>query len=337
MRVDVTSLRRQLAALEERGFSCFVASELEFFLYNCDYPTAFQARYQNLKPSSEYRIDYNILQPGRDETLFREVRNLMPLAGVPIENSKGEWGRGQHEINFPYGDPLTVADRHVFFKQGIKEMAQSHGKSITFMAKPDMNEPGNSCHIHLSLYKDGKNAFWNPDDPRRGSALFRSFLGGLLKYTPDFTLLSAPTINSYKRYQAMSWAPTKMAWASDNRTVGFRVVGQGGGFRIENRLPGADANPYLAFSAMIAAGLAGVNENLDCGEPYRGNAYTDEDLASISNTLEEATRNFAASRVTRSALTENVVEFYTTTARHECREFNIAVTDWERMRYFERI
>ncbi|MEI6337746.1 MAG: glutamine synthetase family protein [Verrucomicrobiota bacterium] len=329
-------LRRQIAALAERGFRCCIASELEFFLYNCDYPAAYQARYHDLAASSEHRIDYNILQPSRDESIFREIRNLMPLAGVPIESSKGEWGRGQHEVNFSYADPLTMADQHTFFKHGAKELVQAQGKCITFMAKPSATEPGSSCHIHLSLFQNEKNAFWNPSHPE-GSPTFRAFLGGLIKYAPDFALFFAPTINSYKRYLALTWAPTKMAWAFDNRTVGFRVVGSGASFRLENRLPGADANAYLAFAAMLAAGMAGIEEGLDCGAAYRGNAYVDSALTALPRTLNEAADSFSASRVTRAALGDHVVDFYTLTARHEISEFQGAVTDWERMRYFERI
>src|SRR5581483_668070 len=194
-----------------------------------------------------------------DELLFRQVRHQMNAARVPVESSKGEWGRGQHELNFVYDQPLPMADLHVVFKQGLKEIAAQHGRSVTFMAKPWATEVGSSCHIHISLWRDGKNLFWDPR-AKQGSKLFRRCLGGLMKYSPELCGCCAPTINSYKRYQSASWAPTKMAWSHDNRTVGFRVVGEGNSFRIENRMPGADANPYLAFAAMIAAGMAGIEE-----------------------------------------------------------------------------
>jgi glutamine synthetase len=290
------------------------------------------------------------MQPTRDEVLMRAIRNGMTGAGIPIESSKGEWSRGQHEINFLYTDPLPMADLHVVFKQGIKEIAEQHGKAVSFMAKYAPTEAGNSCHIHMSLWKGGRNAFADTGatgsqgrrktphtEGPKGSKLFRQFLGGLLKYSPELCLFFAPTINSYKRYQPGSWAPTRMAWALDNRTVGFRVVGDGNAFRIENRMPGADANPYLGFAAMIAAGLAGVEENLDCGQQYLGNAYIDPNLARLPSTLHQAADLLAQSTLARDAFGADVVDFYTHHARLETEAFNNAVTDWEKVRYFERI
>jgi glutamine synthetase len=349
-------LRRQLDRLAKPKQACCIASELEFFLFNNSYHDAFVAEYRNLTPSSDYRIDYHTMQPARDEALMRAVRNMMDAARVPVETSKGEWGRGQHEINFCYAEPLPMADMHVIFKQGIKEIAAQHGKSITFMPKPWANEVGSSCHIHVSLWKGGRNLFWdgNIEHPTsnnqrrttskrsgastpRGSALFRQFLGGLMKYAPELCLLFAPTINSYKRYQTASWAPTRMAWAYDNRTVGFRVVGHGDSFRIENRMPGADANPYLAFAATLVAGMAGVEEGLDCGAVYEGNAYVDLKLARLPKSLREAADLMDRSKLARRALGDHVVDFYVHTARLEVDAYDNAVTDWERVRYFERI
>jgi glutamine synthetase len=344
-------LRRQIAALSEHGFDAQCASELEFYLFNHTFESAFADGYRNLRPASDYRIDYHLMQPARDEPLMRAIRNGLTEAGVPIENSKGEWSRGQHEINFRYTDPLEMADRHVIFKQGVKEIASQHGKCITFMAKYAASEAGNSCHLHVSLWKQGKNAFWHSkavpgargrsgaEGPGKGkpAQIFRSFLGGLMKYSPELCLFFAPTVNSYKRYQPGSWAPTRMAWAMDNRTTGFRIVGENQSFRIENRMPGADANPYLAFAATIAAGLAGVRESLDCGEPYRGNAYLDVKLARLPSHLREATDLFAHSDLARQAFGAEVVEFYVHHARLEQQSFSDAVTDWERQRYFEQI
>jgi len=329
-------LQGQLAKLEARGMGCNIASELEFYLFNASYPEAFAAGYRNLQPSSDYRIDYHLMQPTRDEGLFRAIRMMMAGARVPVESSKGEWGRGQHEINFVYGHPLAMADLHTVFKQGTKEIAAQHGRSITFMAKPSMSEAGNSCHIHISLCDGGKNLFWD-SEKREGSKLFRQFLGGMLKYSPELCLLFAPTINAYKRYQPGSWAPTKMAWSHDNRTVGFRVVGHGKSFRAENRMPGADANPYLAFAAMLAAGMAGVDEGLDCGEDYKGNAYMDGSLKSLPSSLAAAADLFEGSRFAREALGGGVVDFYTRHARLEQEAFQNSITDWEKQRYFERI
>jgi glutamine synthetase len=229
-----------------------------------------------------------------------------------------------------------MADRHLIFKDGAKGIAAQHGKCISFMPKYDAAEVGSSCHIHLSLWRKKNNLFWD-SRRHRGSQLFRQFLGGLMKYSPELCYAFAPTINSYKRYQPSSWAPTKMAWAFDNRTVGFRVVGERMGFRVENRMPGADANPYLAFAAMIAAGLAGMDEKLDCGELYEGNAYVDENLPSLPRSLGEAARLLHESRMARKAFGDEVADFYAHTARSEVQAFENAVTDWERVRYFERI
>jgi glutamine synthetase len=331
-----TILQRQVAALAQNRLLCQTASELEFFLFNTSYHDAFAGEYRNLMPSSDYRIDYHTMQPARDEALFRSIRNAMAAARVPVESSKGEWGRGQHEINFTYAPPVEMADLHTVFKQGVKEMVAQQARSVTFMAKPSMTEPGNSCHIHTSLWQGGRNAFWDAKKAA-GSKLFRQFLGGLLKYSRELCYFFAPTINSYKRYQSASWAPTKMAWAYDNRTVGFRVVGRGNSFRIENRMPGADANPYLAFAATLIAGRAGMEENLDCGEVYEGNAYVDATLPSLPKTLREAADLLDGSKVARRALGNAVVEFYTHTARLEVQAFDNVVTDWERQRYFERI
>ncbi|MBL9175177.1 MAG: glutamine synthetase [Verrucomicrobiales bacterium] len=336
-------LRRQLERLESLGFTCQCASELEFYLFNQTYTSAHAAGYRDLAPSSDYRIDYHLMQPTRDEPLMRAIRNGMTAARVPVESSKGEWSRGQHEINFTHAEPLPMADMHVLFKQGVKEIAEQHGKAVTFMAKYAPSEAGNSCHIHLSLWRGGRNAFVTAPGRGKGrgdsgpSPLFRQFLGGLMKYSPELCLFFAPTINSYKRYQPGSWAPTRMAWATDNRTTGFRVVGHGSSFRPENRMPGADANPYLAFAAMLAAGLAGVEEKLDCGEEYRGNAYVDPKLARLPHSLRDATDLFASSALAKSAFGDNVVEFYTHHARLESEAFGNAVTDWEKRRYFEQI
>jgi glutamine synthetase len=329
-------LRQQVETLARKKLFAYAASELEFFLFNQTFHEAFAADYRNLTPSSDYRIDYHTLQPARDEALMRAVRNQMTAARVPIETSKGEWGRGQHEINFVYAEPLPMADMHVLFKQGLKEIAAQHGKSVTFMAKPWAQEVGSSCHIHVSLWRAGRNLFW--DAKMKGaSATFRHFLGGLMKYAPELCYCFAPTINAYKRYQSASWAPTKMAWSHDNRTVGFRVVGHGNSFRIENRMPGADANPYLAFAATLAAGLAGIEEQLDCGEAYQGNAYVDTNLRALPKSLREAADLLDRSQLARTAFGDAVVNFYVHTARLEVDAYDNAVTDWERLRYFERI
>ncbi len=331
-----TLLQRQVELLARKKFTCQIASELEFFLFNDTYHEAFTKNYLGLAPSSDYRIDYHTLQPGRDEPLFRSMRNLMLAAEVPVESSKGEFGRGQHEINFIYTEPIAMADGHVIFKQGVKEIAAQQGKSVSFMPKPFVHEPGSSCHIHTSLWQNGRNVFWDTRK-KTGSKIFRQFLGGLLKYSRELCCFFAPTINAYKRYQSASWAPTKLAWSDDNRTAGFRIVGEDKSFRIENRMPGADANPYLAFVATIMAGMAGIEEGLDSGGKYEGNAYVDTALPSLPRTLREATELLNGSRLARKALSDAVVDFYVHTARVEVAAFDNVVTDWERARYFERI
>lgn len=331
-----TVLRRQVERLAKRNLACKMASELEFFLFNQTYRDAFVSGYRNLVPSSDYRIDYHVMQPTRDEGVMRQIRRMLEAAEIPVETSKGEWGCGQHEINLRYDDPVPMADKHVVFKQCAKEIAAQHGKSITFMPKYAATEAGSSCHIHVSLWSGNRNLFW---DARRheGSKVFRQFLGGLMKYMPELAYFTAPTINAYKRYQPLSWAPTKMVWAMDNRTVGFRVVGHDQSFRIENRMPGADANPYLAFAATIAAGMAGIEEGLDCGPVYEGNAYVNPKLPALPSTLREAADRLDRSKLARRAFGDAVVDFYVHTARTEVQAFDNAVTDWERKRYFEQI
>lgn len=329
-------LRQALAHLTERGWEAFFASELEMFVYQQDFPTAFKNGYRDLSPSSNYRVDYHLMQPSRDEDLFRRLRNELTAAGIPIENTKGEWGVGQHEVNMRYAPALEMADRHAVFKQACKEIAQQTGRSITFMAKPFVGEAGNSCHLHVSLFADGRNLFWDADQ-QEGSLLFRQFLGGLLRYCRELCYFFAPTINSYKRFEKWSWAPTKQAWAFDNRTVAFRVVGHDQSFRIENRTPGGDVNPYLAYAALLAAGLAGIREGLECPPPYHGNAYVDATLADMPRSLREAVELLHASTMARSFFGDAVIDHYVHTGRLELEAFDRAVTDWERLRYFEQI
>lgn len=329
-------LRRQLERLAAESMSCKAASELEFFVFNQTFQAAQAAGYAGLLPASDYRIDYHILQPARDEAMFREMRQVLEAAGIVVETTKGEWGCGQHELNILYDDPIPMADKHILFKMCAKEIAAKHGKCVTFMPKYTSKDAGSSCHIHISLWKNGKNMFWDSkrDEP---SKTFRQFLGGLLKYMPELSYFMAPTVNAYKRYQPMSWAPTKMVWSHDNRTVGFRVVGHGQSYRIENRMPGADANPYLAFAAMIVAGMAGIEEELDCGPEYQGNAYIDQSLPALPKTLREAMVLLDRSQLARKVLGDAVVDFYVHTARCEMDAYDSAVTDWERARYFEQI
>jgi glutamine synthetase len=331
-------LTGQTERLAERGIKACMGSELEFHLFDEDYAAIEKKNFRDLVPASDYLIDYHILQPGRDEDVLRRLRNEMTEAGISVESSKGEWGKGQHEVNLLYAEAVEMADRHVLYKTGAKDIAAQQGKAITFMAKLDTEQAGSGFHVHSSLWDlEGKaNLFWDPQS-RGPSELFRQFLGGLLKYSRELTYFFAPTINSYKRYQHSSWAPTAIVCGYDNRTCGFRVVGSGNSLRIENRMPCADANPYLAFAATLAAGARGVEEKLDGDTAYQGNAYEDETLSRLPGSLEEAVDLLAGSELARRAFGAEVVDFYVHAARLEAEAFRKAVTDWERRRYFEQM
>jgi glutamine synthetase len=260
-------------------------------------------------------------------------------SGVPVENSKGEWGPGQHEVNVRYAEALEMADRHVVFKQCMKELADAAGLSVTFMAKFASGQAGSSCHIHLSLWRDGANAFPGNKTcgPVQCSDVFRWFLGGWIAHVPDVMVFYAPTINSYKRYVDGSWAPTRLAWSYDNRTAGFRVVGTGKSLRIECRIPGADCNPYLAFAAALASGLDGIAHRIDPPDHFSGDVYAARNLPRVPYTLAEAADRFDRSEFANRAFGQDVVEHYLHFFRTEQNAYNFAVTDWERRRYFERI
>ncbi len=331
-------LRRQLDRLADRGLNAMMGSELEFYLFHNTYPEAHQRNFRELTPSSDYLIDYHLLQTARDEDVLRRLRNELGDAGIQVEGSKGEWGNGQYEVNLLYSPALEMADAHTLYKHAAKEIAAQQDRAITFMAKWDADQAGSSNHLHTSLWceKEKRNLFWDAET-EEASEMFRQFLGGLMKYGRAMTYFFAPTVNSYKRFQSASWAPTRMVWSMDNRTTAFRVIGEGSGFRVENRSPGADTNPYLAFAATLAAGLAGMDEKLDCGPAYSGNAYQDETLERLPSSLEDAAELLDRSEMARSAFGENVVDFYVHTARLEAQAFAASVTDWERNRYFERI
>ena len=330
-------LAEQLQRLEERDCKAAIGSELEFALFDQDYRSIADSRLADIVPASDYFVDYHILQPGRDERVLRRLRNEMTAAGIPVECSKGECGRGQHEVNLVYAEALEMADRHVIYKTGAKDIAVQEGKSITFMAKWAAAEAGNGFHLHTSIWDAAgeRNLFWDAERNAE-SDIFRQFLGGLLRYSRELCYFFAPTVNSYKRYQHSSWAPTAIVCGQDNRTCGLRVVGHGNSLRIENRMPGADANPYLTFAATVAAGLRGVDEGLQ-GEIYYGNAYADESLPRLPESLEEATRLLDASEMARAAFGAEVVDLYVHTAELEAEAFRGTVTDWERCRYFEQL
>jgi glutamine synthetase len=324
-------LRRQAEAAGKLGYSGFAATELEHYLFRTSYRQAAQQGYRELEPAGWYLEDYHILQGTRSESFHAAARRHLKLSDVPVETSKGEWGRGQHELNIRYAEALDMADRHVVFKQCLKEVAEAAGMSVTFMAKLAADSAGSSCHIHFSLWRDGKNLFDGRSD------LFRWFLGGWIAHVPEVMVFYAPTVNSYKRYVDASWAPTRLAWSDDNRTAGFRVVGKGAGQRIECRLPGADCNPYLALAASLASGLDGIARKIEPPECFVGDIYAAKNLPRVPYTLAEATQQFIASPFAKRAFGEDVVEHYGHFYKTEAAAYDRAVTDWERQRYFERI
>lgn len=332
-------LRRQLERAAALGYQIKIGAELEFFLFKDTYAEAAEKDYTGLRPHSDWIEDYHILQTSREEYIVRQIRNDMVAAGVPVEFSKGEAGRGQHEINLTYAEALEMADRNTIYKNGVKEIAEMHGRSVTFMAKYDMADAGSSCHVHSSIWDiDGqRSVMWDDDRAHHLSPVFRHWLGGLVDASRELSLLFAPYVNSYKRFQPDSWAPTALAWGIDNRTCGLRIVGHGQGYRVESRIPGADVNSYVAFAGVIAAGLHGITHELDPGEPFVGNAYADAEVARIPSTLVEAIDLFGHSVVAREAFGDEVHHHLLNTARQEWAAFNGVVTDWERRRNFERI
>jgi glutamine synthetase len=332
-------LKRQVARLKERGYLAYFASELEFYLFDETYRSAREKGWQGLDTASPYIQDYAIQLTTKEEGVMRAIRNGIEAAGIPVENSKGEWGPGQEEINVRYAEALEMADRHVVLKNGCKEIADQHGKAVTFMAKYDYGLAGSSSHIHNSLWSaDGRTPlFYDKKADFTLSELGRQWAAGQLRYARDFTWFLAPYVNSYKRFQAGTFAPTKIMWSDDNRTAGFRLCGTGGkGVRMECRIGGADLNPYLAFAALIAAGLAGIDEKLELQKPFVGDAYQASRLPEIPKTLRDATEALAKSKMLKAAFGAEVVEHYVHTARWEQLEYDRRVTDWELKRGFER-
>ena len=322
-------LAAQIARARALGFEPMIGSELEFYLLKETYAEAHARHYRDLTPSVPYILDYHVLATTYDEGLIRQIRKGMQAAGIPVESSKGEAWPGQQEINFRYADAMRMADNHVIYKNGAKEIAQANGCSITFMAKPDHTWIGNSCHVHASLWRDGANAFAGDGQ------VFDRFLAGWIACAKELALFLAPNINSYKRFAAGSWAPTTLAWGHDNRTCGFRIVGHGKSQRVETRIPGGDVNPYLAFAALIAAGLYGIEHGLELPPPREGNAY-ESDAERFPSSLREAVAALEAGAMARAAFGDEVVDHYLNYGRTEQRLFDQIVTCWERERLFER-
>jgi glutamine synthetase len=332
-------LRRQVERAAAMGFQAMAGSELEYYSFNQSYRQAAAAGYASLEPAGWYLEDYHVLQGTREEALNGAVRRHLTQSGIPVECSKGEWGKGQHELNLRYSDALNMADRHVIFKQCLKEVADRLGMSVTFMAKFDSSQAGSSCHLHLSLWRDGESIMQGPSQlgPVCCSEVFRWFLGGWIAHVPEFMVFYAPTVNSYKRYRSGSWAPTRLAWSYDNRTASFRVVGKGPSLRIECRIPGADCNPYLCFAASLASGLDGIDQQREPPPIFEGDMYAARAIPAIPATLRDAAACFESSEFVRQALGAEVAEHYSHFFHTEQDAYDAAVTDWERRRYFEQI
>jgi len=332
-------LRRQIDAGRAANVTFKFASELEFYLFRHPPAESWQRQYKGLEPLSYYRSDYHILQSTKDDWIISKIRSGMNEAGIEVEFSKAEWGLGQQEVNLRYTEALEMADRHLLYKNGVKEIAALNGLTATFMAKPSIDDIGSSFHAHASAWDETGSRSLMPDasSPGRMSELFRAFLGGLLDKSGELSWLSAPNVNSYKRFQSASFAPTAIAWGVDNRTCGFRVVGEDESLRVENRIPGADANPYLVYASMIMAGLHGMREKMDCGPAHTGNAYEDGRLVTVPGTLRDALEAFEGSSLAVTALGAEVHAHLANFARQELMAFEReTVTDWERVRYFER-
>ncbi|MDT0528683.1 glutamine synthetase family protein [Micromonospora sp. DSM 115977] len=329
-------LRRQLDRLAAHGLTAYAGTELEFVLFRDSYEDAWQRGYRDLTPANQYNVDYSLLGTARVEPLLRRIRREMAGAGLTPESAKGECNLGQHEIAFRYDEAVACADHHVIYKNGAKEIAAQEGMSITFMAKPNARE-GNSCHIHFSLRDaDGRSAMLG-DGPAHLSTTGQRVLAGLLATMREFSLLFAPNINSYKRYQPGSFAPTALRWGTDNRTCALRLVGHGQGMRVENRVPGADVNPYLAIAALVAGAVHGIERELELGEECTGNAYDDPAADRVPGTLRDALALWEGSTVAAEAFGDEVTAHYANQARIELTAFDAAVTDWELIRGFERL
>ncbi len=328
-------LQRQVDRLAERGWVAQVGTELEFIVFNETYESAWDKHYAGLAPSNQYNVDYSILGTSRVEPLLRAIRLGMRDAGLQVESAKGECNLGQHEIAFKYTDAMTTCDNHVFYKNGAKEIAAQQGSALTFMAKYDARE-GNSCHIHLSLRTPDGDPVFAGNGPGGVSPVYEHFVAGQLAFLRELSYWFAPNINSYKRFQPGSFAPTAVLWGFDNRTCALRTVGHGASLRFENRVPGGDVNPYLAVAAMIAAGLHGVDNALELEPAFTGNAYG-SDAPRVPSTLREAADLWSSSSVARAAFGDEVVDHYANAARVELTAFDAAVTDWERRRSFERM
>jgi glutamine synthetase len=332
-------LKRQLERYRAAGMTLKCATELEFFLYADDYRSAWERRYRELKPLSYYRSDYHVFQSSRDEPLLQHLRDAMIAADIEVEFSKSEWGLGQQEVNLRCTDALEMADRHALYKNGVKELSAAAGIAASFMAKPKIDDIGSSCHVHLSVWEaDGEHPLLPGSGPHDMSEVFGHFIGGQAAHGRDLAVMMAPNINSYKRFQLNQFAGVSFAWGLDNRTCGLRVVGRGPSMRLEQRLPGADANPYLLIAALAAAGLDGIEHQLACPAPLAGNAADHPEFAQMPRTLGEALTCFEHSEFVHRVFGAGICDHLGNFFRQELEAFNHeAITDWELIRYFERV
>jgi glutamine synthetase len=327
-------LQRQVARLEERGLEASCATELEFYLFRGSAERARRTNYRRLVPSYHLHGDHDLLVAGFDEAVIGEIRRLMPLARVPVEASHGEGGAGQHELTIRHSAPVEAADCHVVYKHGVKAIAAEASHVATFMAKVRETSPGSSCHVHISLTRDGEPALGA--DVASMTTLGSQFLAGVLAFSPELTLLHAPSANSYKRLIEGSWAPANMTWGTDNRTCAVRCVGAGASFRFEFRIPGADANPYLTLAAVIAGGIEGIDRALELPPPTRGNAYEAHSAPALPRDLTESVALFGTSDLAARAFGADVRDHYCALARRELDAVRRSVTDWDLERGFER-
>ncbi|BBY67484.1 glutamine synthetase family protein [Mycolicibacterium helvum] len=335
-----TILRDQIERARQQGLGFKFASELEFYLAATPPREAWDLGYQNLKMLSDYRSDYQMIQSSRDDWFIERIRNQMPDFGVSIESSKPEWGLGQQEVTLDYCDTLEMADRHVLFKYGVKQLAHAADLTVTFMAKPKIDDVGSSCHLHVSMWDADmdESLCWSSRPAGGMSEKFGAFIAGQLAHAADITLMFAPTINSYKRFQPDQFAGSAIALGNDNRSCAFRLVGHGPSYRVENRIPGGDVNPYYAYSATIAAGLDGIQRQLPIPEIFDGNAWTGENITLVPTSMHDALHRFAECKMLRTGFSDEVFEHLLTSSQHELTAFDShTVTDWECRRYYERV
>ncbi len=332
-----TILKKQISRLESMGYQAMMATELEFFLFEKSFSQLQKESYRELTPISSYNEDYHILQTTKEEHVMRPVRNHLYAAGIPIENSKGEAETGQEELNIKYDIPMACADHHTIAKHAVKEIAWQQGHAATFLPKWHHDKVGSSSHVHQSLWKENDSAFYEADQPYGMSEVMCQYMAGLIKYASDMTYFLAPYVNSYKRFQKGTFAPTATVWSVDNRTAGFRLCGEGTkAVRVECRIGGSDLNPYLALAAQIAAGIAGIEEQLTLQEPLSGDAYALKNAKQIPANLRDARESLSSSSMLRSAFGDEVIDHYARAAEWELEEFDKVVTDYEIARGFER-